>query len=165
MALKPPNRAARGADHADLEPLDGAAEQDGGRCHDEQGDHRAEMQPACFDQQRHGGNRIELGRGREVEALRVAPGPAHEIIEKEVGDIDQHQAGQDFAGAELDLADRGDQRVERAGGGRKHEHRRQDPDAGIGALRLHRDPASRHGPDQELALGADVPGIGEIAQR
>ena len=116
LELKPPNRAARGrgADDADFEALDGAAEQHRRRGDDHERDHGAEMQAAALDQHRHGRDRIEFGRGRKVEPCRIAPRPAHQIVEQQVGDIDQHQAGQDFAGAEPDLADRRDQRVERA---------------------------------------------------
>src|ERR671928_115805 len=48
---------------------------------------------AALEQQRHGGDRIELGGGREVIALGIAPGAADEIVEKQIRDIDQHQAG------------------------------------------------------------------------
>lgn len=160
-----PGGARGGADHPDFKPLDGPPEQHrAGRHHDQRND-GAKVEAAAVDQHRHGRDRIELGRGRKVETLGIAPRTAHEIIEKQVGDIDQHQAGQDFAGAELDPADRRDQRIERAGHGAQQQHCRQDPDAGIGAVGLHREPASGHRADQELAFGADVPGVGEIAQR
>src|SRR5436190_4523566 len=123
------------------------------------------MQPATLDQHRYGGDRIELGRGREVEAFRVAPRTTYEIIEQEIGDIDQHQAGEDFAGAEPDLADRRYQGVERAADRSQQHHRRQYKRAGVGALRLDRKPASGNGTDQELSFGADVPGVGEVAER
>src|SRR5699024_12780532 len=58
-------------------------------------DDAAEMQPSALDQQRHGRDRIELGGGREIEAGRITPRAANEIIEQEIGDIDQHQAGED----------------------------------------------------------------------
>src|SRR3954451_7000685 len=69
-----PRGAGRCTDHANLESLDGAPEQDRRRSDDEKGDDGAEMQPAAFDQQRHRCDRIELGRGREVETVWIAPG-------------------------------------------------------------------------------------------
>ena len=126
---------------------------------------RAEMQAAALDQDRHRRDGIERGRGREIEALRIAPRPAHQIVEQQVGDIDQHQAGEDFAGAEAHLAQRRDQRIERAAERAEHQHRRQHPGAGIGAMGDDREPAAAHRADDELAFGADIPDIGEIAER
>ncbi len=116
LELKPPKRAARGAapDDADFKALDGAAEQHRRGGHDQERNDRAKVQAAALDQNRHGGDRIELGSGRKVEAGRIAPRTAHEIIEKKVRDIDQHQTGQNLTGAEPDPADRRDQRIQRA---------------------------------------------------
>ena len=160
-----PCRPRRGADDANFESLDGAPQQHRRRGNDQERDDGAEMQTATFDQNRHGRDRIELGGGREVEARRVAPWPTHEIIEQEVGDIDQHQAGEDFAGAEPNLAYRRYQGIERACDGTEQQHRGQHPKARVGALRLHREPATGDGPDQELSFGPDIPGVGEITQR
>src|SRR5271156_3199454 len=74
------------ADHADFKTLDHSAEQDRGRSDDEHGEDRAEMQTAAVDQKRHRGDWIELRGGWKVEAVRIAPRTAHEIIEEEVGD-------------------------------------------------------------------------------
>ena len=90
-----------GADQPDFESLDRAAEQDGRQHDDDERDHRSRHAGGgAVDQGRHGGDRIELCGGREVEAVRIAPGSAHQIVEHEIGDIDQHQAGQDLARAE-----------------------------------------------------------------
>ena len=78
LALKPAKRAARGAAPTtpDLEALDRARRAGSPAADDDdERDDRAEMQAAAFDQQRHRRDRIELGRGREIEALGVAPGP------------------------------------------------------------------------------------------
>ena len=160
-----PCGARGGADDADFKPLDGFAEQHRACGHHHERNDAAKMQPAALDQHRHGGDRIELGRGREVEAFRVAPRTAHQVIEQEIGDIDQHQAGEDFAGAEPHLADRRYQGVQRAADRSQQHHRRQYPRAGVGALRLHRKPGSGDGTDQELSFSADVPGVSEIAER
>ena len=100
---------------------------------------------------------------REVEALRIAPGPAHQIIEDELRDIDQHEAGQDLVDAEPGLQEGRDQAVERAADDAEQQHERQHPEAGIRAVGLEGEPAAEHGADHVLALGADVPEIGAKA--
>ena len=55
--------------------------------------------------------------------------------------------------------------IERTAQRAKHEHRWQHPLAGIGAIGPDGEPTPRNRADQELALGADVPDIGEIAER
>src|SRR5262244_166989 len=107
-------RAGGGADHANLEALDGAAEQHGGKRDQDQRRNGAGMQAAAFDQGRDGRDWIEFRGGREVEAVRIAPGATHQIVHEQIGDIDQHQAGEDLARAEADLADRRNHGVERA---------------------------------------------------
>jgi cytochrome c len=57
------------------------------------------MQPAALDQNWHRGDGVELRGGRKVEPGRIAPWTAHQIVKKEIGDINQHQTGQDLAGA------------------------------------------------------------------
>src|SRR5262245_40361798 len=74
--------ARRGADQLDLEAPQRAAEHDGGADDHEKRDDRAEMQAAALHQGRHRGDRVELGGGREIEALRIAPGPAHQIVQQ-----------------------------------------------------------------------------------
>src|SRR6516225_2038426 len=159
-------RRPRGrADHLDLETLDGPSEQDHRRNHQYQSDERAGMKPAALDENRNRRNRIEIRRGRKIVSLRIAPGTANQIVKKKIGDINQHQAGKNFARTELHLADRGDERIERASQRAEHEHGGQHPVPGVGAVGLDREPASRHRADEELSLGADVPDIGEITER
>ena len=45
------------------------------------------------------------------------------------------------------------------------EHRRQHPKSGVGAVGAHRKPAAAHRADDELAFGADIPDIGDVAER
>ena len=47
-----------------------------------------------------GSNSAVVGK---LKPLRIAPRPAHQIVEQQLGDIDQHQAGEDFARAEAHL--------------------------------------------------------------
>src|ERR1700730_3873062 len=154
-----------GADDLDFKPLDGASEQEHGRDHDDKSDERAGMEPAALDQNRNRRDRVEGRGGREIVSLWVAPGTANEIIQKQIGDVDQHQAGENFARAELRLADRRDEGIERAAQSAEHEHRRQHPLPGVGTIRLDREPTARDSANQELPLGSDVPDIGEVAER
>src|SRR5579871_624559 len=61
-------RLGGGADHADLEALDGAAEQHARQHHQHQGEERARMQAAALDQRRYGGDGIEFRGGGKIEA-------------------------------------------------------------------------------------------------
>src|SRR5271168_4376130 len=106
--------ARRGADHTDLESHDGTTEHDRRNHDDDERDDGAEMQPGALDQDRHRCDRIEFRRSREIEAVGIAPWTAHEIVEEEFGDIDEHQAGEDLAGAEPDLTDRRNERIKRS---------------------------------------------------
>ena len=144
LSLKPAKRAARGAAPTSLisKPFSVRPSTMVGADDHQQRDDRAEMQPAALDQGRHRGDGVEFGGGREVEALRIAPRPAHQIVEQQLGDIDQHQAGQDLARAEAHLEQRRDQRVERPAERAEHEHRGQHPVARVGAVRLDREPAA-----------------------
>jgi hypothetical protein len=158
-------RLRGGADDPDLEPLDGAAEHRPGNRHHHERHHGADVQPAAFDQCRYGRDRIELSGSRKIVAVRIAPRAAHQVIEQIVGDVNQHQADQDFARPEAHFAERRDQCIERTRQRAEHQHRRQHPMAGIGSLRRYREIAAANCADHELAFGADVPHIGEIAER
>ena len=126
---------------------------------------RAGVQPPAFDQGRHRRDGIEFRRGREIHALGIAPRSAHQIVHAEIGDIDQHQAGEDLAGAETHPADRRNERVERAAERAQEQHGRQHPMAGVGAIGAHGKPAAADRADDELPLGADVPDIGDVTER
>src|SRR5438477_1022637 len=95
--------ARRGADQLDLESAQRAAEHDRRPGDHQQRNDRAEMQPAALNQHRHRRDGIEFGRGREVEAFRIAPWPAGEIVEQQFGDIDQHQRSENLTGAKAHL--------------------------------------------------------------
>ncbi len=123
------------------------------------------METAAFNQNRHGCDRIELRGGREIEPGRIAPGTAHEIVEKKVRHIHQHQAGKNLAGAKPDLADRRYQGIERPRRRAEQQHRGHHPMSGVGALRFHGEPAAGDGADQKLSFGSDVPDVGEITER
>ena len=101
---------------------------------------------------------------REVEALRVAPGPAREVVEDELRDVDEHQARQDLADAEARLQEGRDEAVERAAGDRRAASSPAAPSipASVPWVR-EREPAAEHRADHELALRADVPEIGAEA--
>ncbi len=114
VEAREPRGARRCADDPDLEALDGAAEQHRRDHDDDQRQHRAEVKARALGQDRDRRDRIEFGGGREIEAVGIAPGPAHQIVEAEIGDIDQHQARENLARAEVDLAQRRDQPIKRA---------------------------------------------------
>ena len=109
-----------------------------------------------------GSNAAVVGK---VQALRIAPGAADQIVHAEIGDIDQHQAGEDFAGAEAHPADRRNQPVQGAAECAQDQHDRQHPMPDIGAVSTHGEPAAAHGADHKLPLGADIPDIGDVTQR
>ena len=124
------------------------------------------MQPAGLEQRRHRRDRIEFGRGRKIQARRIAPGPAHQIVHAEIGDIDQHQAGEDFAGAETaPCRSRGSARRARRRARRESASPAAPKCPTSVPLVSHREPAAAHRADDELALGADVPDIGDVAER
>jgi hypothetical protein len=71
------------------------------------------------------GTRVHVGAPLALLVVLVAwvaPGSARQIVEDEIGDIDQHQAGQDLAGAEPHLEDGRDQRIERTGQRGENQH-------------------------------------------
>ena len=101
---------------------------------------------------------------REVMARRIAPGAAHQPIEQQLHDIDQHEAGQNLIGAEAVLEEG---RNRGPGHAARHTQRQHDDE---GERRLpfrkeHRDCAADDGAGGELALGPDVPDIGQIGDR
>ncbi len=158
-------RSWRGADQPDFKSHDHAPKQHSRQHDDDERHDGAGVQPPAFDQGRHRRDRIEFGGGGEIHAVRIAPRPAHQIVHAEIGDIDQHQTGEDFAGAETHPANRRDQRVERAADRAQEQHGRQHPMAGVGAVGAHGEPAAADGADDELALGADIPDIGDVTER
>jgi hypothetical protein len=113
-----------GPDDPYLKPFDGTSQNGPGNRHHEQRDQRSNVKAAAFDQGWHDRHRVELRGGRKVVPMRIAPWPAHQIIEQEVGHVDQHQAGENFACAEAHLADRGKQGIKRARHRPKQQHRR-----------------------------------------
>ena len=159
-------RPRRSADQPYLKSHDHAPEQHRRQHHHDQRDDRAGMHTAGpLEQRADARRRIEGRRGGKVHSLRIAPRTAHHVVEAEIGDIDQHQAGEDFAGAEIHAADRRDKTVERAAERAEHEHGRQHPMADIGAVGAHGKPTSAHCAGDELAFGADVPDVGDVAER
>src|SRR5690606_38519112 len=48
---------------------------------------------------------VEADGAREAHAFRIAPDAAHQPVVEELGDVDQHQAGQYLVGVELHLAE------------------------------------------------------------
>jgi hypothetical protein len=64
-------------------------------------------------------------RLRKVETLRIAPGTAHQPVEEQLRDIDQHQAGQDLIGVEARLQEGRHGGIGRAASHAEHQHQRQ----------------------------------------
>ena len=101
---------------------------------------------------------------RKAETLRIPPGTGDEIDQQVLRDIGQHQAGQDFVDVELAPEEGHDGRRRRAAnhprqqGSRIEQRARQ-----IG--KRQRETAGEDRADGELALRADVPDRGPIAQR
>ena len=93
-----------------------AAEDEGRREDGNQGEHRTEMHPAFGEERRQGRRRIEGDGLGEIHPLGVAPRSARQIVERELGDVDQHQAGQDLAHAEAHAQQRRNEAIERASG-------------------------------------------------
>ncbi len=107
---------------------------------------------------------LEALRLWKIIALRVAPRAADQPVEKQLRDIDQHQAGQDFVGVETRLQKCGNARVERAAGNAHQKHQRQDHRRMPLGIENRQDRA-RDRPDRELALGADIPVVRAVTDR
>ncbi len=163
-------RARRTADDADLVAEHGSGEDDGRHADGRERDEHAGVKLRALDQARQRRLGIEVDRHREIEACGVAPRAAHEVVERQLGHIDQHQARQDLGHAERDEEDRRDQGIERAADRAERQHDGKDPAATEHAL----EGAAMGGEGQcapegaardELTLGTDVPEVGAKAER
>src|SRR5579885_1237928 len=95
LALVEPGEAPgarRDADHAHLEPAQGEPDEHRRQRHHRERHQHADMKPPA-EELRHRRGGIEIDRLREIVAVRIAPRAAHEIVEAELRDIDEHQAG------------------------------------------------------------------------
>ncbi len=156
----------RGSHQPDFEAHDGAPKKYRDEHHDDERDDGARVQPArAFEKGANARCRIELGGSREVQAVRIAPWATHHIVQAKIGDVDQHEAGENFARAEIDATQCRYESVESPADRAKDEHPDQHPMADIGAVGADRKPASAHRANQELPLGADVPDVGDVAKR
>ena len=77
-------------------------------------------------------------------------------------DIDQHQAGQDFIGAEAVLEEGRNRGQGHAAQYAQHQHEQQTSAATAMSGKNTGTMAAEYSARRELALGADVPDIGEI---
>ena len=80
-----------------------------------------------FDAEKHR-KQLSLVEGTavgKIVPLGIAPRPARQIVDQELRDIDQHQAGQDLVGAEADFQQRGDRRVGHAAEDAEDQHQRK----------------------------------------
>ena len=158
---------------ADLE-LDAAVGPEHEQPHDDRGDERERERPsAAACRARSAGISVaaaKLHRLREVEAVRVLPGPEHEPGEEQVRDVDEHQADQDLVRVEAVPEERRRwrptprrRRRPPATTQREEDPRRQrDLEASSPTARA---PPPRDGAEQELPLGADVPHVRAEAER
>ena len=116
------------------------------------------VQPGALDERGQQRSVFEHLRLREIESLRILPGPVHQPGHDELGDVDEHQRNEDLVGVETDAKDRGDRCPQRAADRAGDDHRRQQHCARA-ALEVQRDPAAGNGARDELPLGADVPDV------
>jgi hypothetical protein len=103
-------------------------------------------------------------RFRKVHAGRIAPGAADQPVEKQLGDIDQHQAGQNLVGVEMRLEQRRDGGEHGAADGAHDQHQRQHQRR-VPVVEHDRQDRTCDCAHGELAFGADVPVVGAIADR
>ena len=157
-------RRRRQAADLKLEAGVGAKEQDPERGHGDERAERADVDPVAAVQARHLRRLQEGDRLREVVAVRVLPRPVDEVVEKLLGDVDEHQADEDLVGVEAVAQQGDDRRPEHAAEHAAGEHRQEEPVAGVLA-REHRDAAGGDRADDELPFGADVPDVGAKAHR
>ena len=127
------------------------------------------MQPIAFRQIGQVGDVVEGDALREIEAIGVTQRAAHEIVEREFGHIDEHEARQDLRDAKPDPQQGRDHGIEQASHGAQQEHGGQDPPGSEGLLHGpvmggNGEPSANQPADDELPLRADVPDIGAKAE-
>ncbi len=105
------------------------------------------------------------GRGlREIMAVRILPRAADQVVQHLQRDIDQHEAGKHFGDPEARFQERRDRRPEHAAQNARRDYERDDPEPfSIG--QGEGDARAGERADDVLALGADVPDLGLIAER
>ena len=150
------------AGHAHLEAEKAAIEEDVARADRGERDQEADIEPRSRDQ-----HRIQRGFGellalREIESFRIAPRLVHQPAQQEVGDVNQHQAHQDFVGVEAGAQQRRDRRPQHAADGAGDDHRGQNQ-AAFAAVKIQCDTACKDGAEDELTFGTDVPDVRPIA--
>ena len=140
-----------------------APEHDQGHDHGDQREDHADMHaPHPGDCGKRGG-RVEDHGLREVEAHRIPPGAAHQIIKQQLRHIDEEERRQDLVDAETHAQKGGNRAVERAADHGEDHHQGQHPHPRIGAVGGECEPGAENGADDELPLRSDIPQIGAKA--
>src|SRR5215213_2004754 len=117
-------RAGRIAENADFEAFQSPVKKEGKAKSDYEGQGDADVNGRADGRQHLPA--LEAHRFWKVEALRIAPWPAHEPVKEEARDIDEHQARQNLVGIEAVLQIGGYGAIEHAAQNTHGQHDRQD---------------------------------------
>ena len=103
----------------------------------------------------------------KVITFRIFPGAEHEIAQQKFGDVDQHQADEDFVGTEPIPQERNNTGPEHAAKNAAKEDGNNNPAAHPGKVipRLQGNPPAAERTQDKLSLGSDIPDVGPIADR
>ena len=113
------------------------------------------------------GQQLRRGEGRglrEIVSVRILPRAADQVVEHLQRDVDEHQGGEHLGHPVARPQERRDRGPGHAAHNPRRDHQQDDPEA----LRIgesERDARARQRADDVLALGADVPDLGLIAER
>ena len=96
--------------------------------------------------------------------MRIAPWAAHQPVKEQLGDVDQHQADEDFVGVEAGFQECRNAGKQSTADSPHNQHQRQNKRR-LPLRHENRQHGAADRPHSKLTLGADIPVVGAIADR